>query len=60
MTRTLEIEKVDVNNQTLKKNIPYANPSASDADLVTFAQKLVGLTTNTLITAKKIDTSTLI
>lgn len=60
MTRALEMVVNDTNNQTLKKNIPYVNPAASDADLITFARKLEWLTTNTLVTAKKIDTSTLI
>ena len=60
MNRVLEIELQDTNNETVKKTIPCVNPAAADDDLLDFVEGFVGLTTNTHIRTKKVDTSVLV
>ena len=60
MNRVLEIELQDTNNETVKKSIPCVNPATADNDLLDFVEMYVGLTTNTHIRTKKVDTSVLV
>lgn len=60
MERVLLVEMQDTENKDLQKTITYANPSASDADLYKFTTDMVGLTTNTHVCTKKVDTTVLV
>ena len=60
MDRVLEIEMQDTNNETVKKSIPCVNPTAADNDLLDFVDLYVGLTTNTHVRTKKIDSAVLV
>lgn len=53
---TLALSYLDPNNVAGKKSITYANPAASNADLVNFNKALVGLTDNTYVSTTRIDT----
>lgn len=52
---SLALSYVEPDNKTTQKSITYANPAAENADLVTFSQKLVGLTNNTFDGLIRID-----
>lgn len=60
MERVLKITATDTNNDTIVKSIPNVNPSATDDDLLDFTDSYIGLTTNTYVSAEKIDTSVLV
>lgn len=47
----------NTNNKDITVNVGYINPNASDVTLKTFGQKLNALTSNTLITTKKVVTT---
>ena len=53
----LQINMLDPNNNELKKNIGYVNPSATDAQLYELARKFVNLTDNTFVGVDKIVTT---
>ncbi len=56
MTKTtLVLHMLDANNDALQKSVAYANPAATNRDLATFSQGLVGLTSNTYIDTERID-----
>ena len=59
MSVKLQINMLDVNNEKLKTNIGYVNPSATDAQLYELATKFCSLTTNTFVTVEKIVTTEL-
>lgn len=50
----LQINMRDTNNNSIKENIGYVNPNATDAQLYELAAKLCNLTTNTFISVDKI------
>ena len=53
---TIKIISDDTNNNEMTKSVTYANPSATNATLSTFAKKLNGLTNNTLKKIIRVDT----
>ena len=53
---TIKIISNDTNGNEMTKSVTYANPSATNATLSTFAKKLNGLTTNTLKKIIRMDT----
>jgi len=48
---------LDSNNNNLKENIGYVNPSATDAQLYELATKFCDLTSNTFVSVDKIVTT---
>lgn len=60
MERTIKINMLDTNNETIVKAIPKINPNATDADILDFSEGYTDLTTNTFVKTEKIDTSVLI
>ena len=59
MSVKLQINMTDSNGNTLKENIGYVNPSATDAQLYELATKFVSLTTNTFVSVDKIVTTSI-
>ena len=55
MNTSLNIKMKDTGGKDLQKSITYVSASASSADLVSMAQGLVGLTTNTYESADRIQ-----
>lgn len=55
----LQINMTDSRNNTIKENIGYVNPNATDAQLYELAIKLCNLTTNTFVSVDKIVTTEL-
>lgn len=55
MNTSLNIKMKDTNNKDLQKSITYVSASASSADLLSMAQGLTGLTTNTYESADRIQ-----
>lgn len=55
----LQIIMLDGNNNEIKENIGYVNPSATDAKLYELAQKFCDLTTNNFVRVDKIVTTSL-
>lgn len=56
MTDTsLALAYLDPDNNAAQKSITYANPAASNADLINFNKALVGLTENTYVNTTRID-----
>ena len=53
--RSLEINGRDQNSEAVKKTYGNINPNASNLVLKNFAVQLNGLTTNSIISVKKID-----
>ncbi|MBR5914169.1 MAG: hypothetical protein IKZ58_07405 [Selenomonadaceae bacterium] len=50
----LQINMRDANNNSIKENIGYVNPNATDAQLYELANKFCALTTNTFVSVDKI------
>lgn len=50
---TISISALTTSNQTKKYNLGYANPEVTDAKLLQLAQKVNGLTSNTLVKVEK-------
>ena len=59
MSVKLQINMLDANNNAIKENIGYVNPSATDAQLYELAVKFVNLTSNTFVSVDKIVTTSL-
>ena len=59
MSVKLQINMLDTNNNAIKENIGYVNPSATDAQLYELAVKFVNLTSNTFVSVDKIVTTSL-
>ena len=57
MSVKLQINMLDANNNAIKENIGYVNPSATDAQLYELATKFCNLTQNTFISVDKIVTT---
>ena len=57
MSVKLQINMIDVNNNSLKENIGYVNPNATDAQLYELATKFCDLTSNTFVSVDKIVTT---
>ena len=55
MNTSLSIKMKDVENKSIQKSITYVSDSVSSADLVSMAQGLTGLTTNTYLSADRIQ-----
>lgn len=59
MSVKLKINMLDTNNNAIKENIGYVNPSATDAQLYELATKFCNLTTNSFVSVDKIVTTAL-
>ena len=59
MSVKLQINMLDTNNNAIKENIGYVNPSATDAQLYELATKFCDLTSNTFVSVDKIVTTSL-
>jgi len=59
MSVKLQINMLDTNNNSLKENIGYVNPNATDAQLYELATKFCNLTSNTFVSVDKIVTTSL-
>ena len=59
MSVKLQINMLDANNNAIKENIGYVNPSATDAQLYELAIKFCNLTSNTFVSVDKIVTTSL-
>ena len=59
MSVKLQINMLDANNNAIKENIGYVNPSATDAQLYELAVKFVNLTSNSFVSVDKIVTTSL-
>ena len=59
MSVKLQINMLDTNNNAIKENIGYVNPSATDAQLYELATKFCNLTTNSFVSVDKIVTTSL-
>ena len=59
MSVKLQINMLDANNNAIKENIGYVNPSATDAQLYELATKFCDLTSNSFISVDKIVTTSL-
>lgn len=59
MSVKLQINMMDSNNNSIKENIGYVNPDATDAQLYELATKFCNLTSNTFISVDKIVTTAL-
>jgi len=59
MSVKLQINMLDTNNNSLKENIGYVNPNATDAQLYELAIKFCDLTSNTFVSVDKIVTTSL-
>lgn len=59
MSVKLQINMLDSNNNSIKENIGYVNPDATDAQLYELATKFCNLTSNTFISVDKIVTTAL-
>ena len=59
MSVKLQINMLDANNNAIKENIGYVNPSATDAQLYELATKFSNLTDNTFVSVEKIVTTSL-
>ena len=57
MDTSLKIYTVDTANNATAKTISKANPAASDYVLKTFAEKYNSLSSKTLLSVERIDTS---
>ena len=57
MSVKLQINMLDANNNAIKENIGYVNPSATDAQLYELATKLCDLTSNSFVSVDKIVTT---
>ena len=57
MSVKLQINMLDTNNNSIKENIGYVNPSATDAQLYELATKLCDLTSNSFVSVDKIVTT---
>ena len=53
MSVKITVKVRNTNNESKNINVSYVNPDATDVNLKTFAQKLNGLTTNTLVSIEK-------
>ena len=59
MSVKLQINMLDTNNNAIKENIGYVNPSATDAQLYELATKFCNLTSNSFVSVEKIVTTSL-
>ena len=59
MSVKLQINMLDANNNAIKENIGYVNPSATDVQLYELATKFCNLTTNSFVSVDKIVTTAL-
>ena len=59
MSVKLQINMLDTNNNAIKENIGYVNPSATDAQLYELATKFCDLTSNSFMSVDKIVTTSL-
>ena len=59
MSVKLQINMLDTNNNAIKENIGYVNPSATDAQLYELATKFCNLTTNSFVSVDKMVTTAL-
>ena len=57
MSVKLQINMQDVHGNSLKENIGYVNPAATDAQLYELATKFCALTTNNFVGVDKIVTT---
>lgn len=55
-TVKLQMSSVDVNDNRIITNVGYINPSATDADIKLFAQKLMAFSNNSLTNVYKVIT----
>lgn len=58
-TRSLQALSRDTDQKLITNNIPYANPTATFADLKAFVQGCLSLTENTYIDAYCVDKTSL-
>lgn len=59
-TRKIVITYENTDNEQKTKTFSYANPNATDSELLNFAQdSFASLTTNTVIKTEKVDTTIL-
>ena len=59
MSVKLQINMMGPNNDAIKENIGYVNPSATDAQLYELATKFCDLTDNSFVSVEKIVTTSL-
>ena len=59
MSVKLQINMLSPNNNEIKKNIGYVNPSATDSQLYELATKFCNLTSNSFVSVEKIVTTSL-
>ena len=59
MSVKLQINMTDANGNSLKENIGYVNPSATDSQLYELATKFCDLTSNSFVSVDKIVTTSL-
>ena len=59
MSVKLQINMLDANNNSIKENIGYVNPNATDAQLYELATKFCNLTSNSFVSVDKIVTTSL-
>lgn len=59
MSVKLQINMLSPNNDEIKKNIGYVNPSATDAQLYELATKFCDLTDNSFVSVEKIVTTSI-
>ena len=59
MSVKLQINMTAPNGDSVKENIGYVNPSATDAQLYELATKFCNLTSNTFVSVDKIVTTSL-
>ena len=57
MSVKLQINMTDASGNTIKENIGYVNPQATDAQLYELATKFCDLTTNSFVSVEKIVTT---
>lgn len=51
---SIQITSTDPNNKKISDKIPYVNPTATNEQLVEFAEKLLALSDNTYLTTTKV------
>lgn len=57
MSVKLQINMLSPNNDAIKENIGYVNPSATNSQLYELATKFCALTSNTFVSVDKIVTT---
>lgn len=59
MSVKLQINMKDTSGNTVRENIGYVNPEATDAQLYELAKKFCSLTTNSFVSVDKVVTTAL-